>query len=120
MVANATDFSTDEKGLRGTSNESPGRDSNPRPAAYKAAALPLSYPGAQAPHAGFASLSARSGLAASTLSTRRTFGPRFQQEPYETSSPARTARSRDCNSASSALTSQVFFAECGARRGEAG
>jgi hypothetical protein len=46
MVANATDFSTDEKGLRGTSNESPGRDSNPRPAAYKAAALPLSYPGA--------------------------------------------------------------------------
>ena len=46
MVANATDFSTDEKGLRRTSNESPGRDSNPRPAAYKAAALPLSYPGA--------------------------------------------------------------------------
>jgi hypothetical protein len=46
MVANATDFSTDEKGLRETSNESPGRDSNPRPAAYKAAALPLSYPGA--------------------------------------------------------------------------
>ena len=46
MVANATDFSTDEKGLLGTSNESPGRDSNPRPAAYKAAALPLSYPGA--------------------------------------------------------------------------
>ena len=45
MVANATDFSTDEKGLQGTSNESPGRDSNPRPAAYKAAALPLSYPG---------------------------------------------------------------------------
>ena len=32
-------------------NQSPGRDSNPRPAAYKAAALPLSYPGAapQAP-----------------------------------------------------------------------
>src|SRR5215218_3553792 len=26
-------------------SESPGRDSNPRPAAYKAAALPLSYPG---------------------------------------------------------------------------
>ena len=51
MVANATDFSTDEKGLLGTSNQSPGRDSNPRPAAYKAAALPLSYPGAapQAP-----------------------------------------------------------------------
>src|SRR5215204_7396996 len=46
MVANATDFSTDEKGPRETSNESPGRDSNPRPAAYKAAALPLSYPGA--------------------------------------------------------------------------
>ena len=130
MVANATDFSTDEKGLLGTSNQSPGRDSNPRPAAYKAAALPLSYPGA-APHAGgYASLSARSSLrpslvstfrpTASTLSTLRTFSPRFQQEPYETSSPARTARSRDCNSASSALTSQVFFAECGARRGEAG
>jgi hypothetical protein len=49
MVANATDFSTDEKGLLGTSNQSPGRDSNPRPAAYKAAALPLSYPGAP-PH----------------------------------------------------------------------
>ena len=48
MVANATDFSTDEKGLQGTSNESPGRDSNPRPAAYKAAALPLSYPGVEA------------------------------------------------------------------------
>jgi hypothetical protein len=48
MVANTTDFSTDEKGLLGTSNESPGRDSNPRPAAYKAAALPLSYPGIRA------------------------------------------------------------------------
>src|SRR5215207_5061560 len=46
MVANATDFSTDEKRLLGASNQSPGRDSNPRPAAYKAAALPLSYPGA--------------------------------------------------------------------------
>src|SRR5215203_6650753 len=48
MVANETDFSTDEKGLRRTSKESPGRDSNPRPAAYKAAALPLSYPGLKA------------------------------------------------------------------------
>src|SRR5215204_5407498 len=46
MVANATDFSTDEKGLLETSDQSPGRESNPRPAAYKAAALPLSYPGA--------------------------------------------------------------------------
>ena len=65
MVANATDFSTDEKGLQGTSNESPGRDSNPRPAAYKAAALPLSYPGtppqaAHAPASGFR-FSTRSG-----------------------------------------------------------
>jgi hypothetical protein len=40
MVANAIDFSTEER-----AGESPGRDSNPRPAAYKAAALPLSYPG---------------------------------------------------------------------------
>jgi hypothetical protein len=48
MVANATDFSMNNKGPRGTSNESPGRDSNPRPAAYKAAALPLSYPGIRA------------------------------------------------------------------------
>src|SRR5215210_2474824 len=69
MVANATDFSTDEKVLRETSNESPGRDSNPRPAAYKAAALPLSYPGPPPQAArctlasqGYASLSARSGL----------------------------------------------------------
>jgi hypothetical protein len=84
MVANATDFSTDEKGLRETSNESPGRDSNPRPAAYKAAALPLSYPGAapqaaapacqHAPAYGLR-LSARSGLRP-PLSAR--FGPRFQ------------------------------------------
>src|SRR5215217_7873743 len=38
MVANAADFSTSHPGsLRG--------DSNPQPAAYKAAALPLSYPG---------------------------------------------------------------------------
>src|ERR671914_469165 len=95
MVANATDFSTDEKGLLGTSNQSPGRDSNPRPAAYKAAALPLSYPGAPPQVARctlaslrYASWSARSGLrptlvssfrpAASTLSTLRACGPRFQ------------------------------------------
>jgi hypothetical protein len=38
MVANAFDFSTE-------CHQSLGRDSNPRPAAYKAAALPLSYPG---------------------------------------------------------------------------
>src|SRR5215210_2346796 len=38
MVANTADFSTKPCG-------SLGRDSNPRPAAYKAAALPLSYPG---------------------------------------------------------------------------
>ena len=38
MVTNAADFSTDfQVSLRG--------DSNPQPAAYKAAALPLSYPG---------------------------------------------------------------------------
>ena len=42
MVANAADFSTEQA-------VSPGRDSNPRPAAYKAAALPLSYPGEKAP-----------------------------------------------------------------------
>src|SRR5215208_2762415 len=76
MVANATDFSTDEKGLREASNESPGRDSNPRPAAYKAAALPLRYPGGPPQVArrtlasqGYASLSARSGLR-SSLSAR--------------------------------------------------
>src|SRR5829696_7325873 len=41
MVANAADFSTSHPGsLRG--------DSNPQPAAYKAAALPLSYPGMKA------------------------------------------------------------------------
>ena len=38
MVANAAHFSTERR-------QSLGRDSNPRPAAYKAAALPLSYPG---------------------------------------------------------------------------
>ena len=73
MVANATDFSTDEQGLGGTSNESPGRDSNPRPAAYKAAALPLSYPGA--PHAGFASLSTRSSLRLPLVGISARFGP---------------------------------------------
>src|SRR5215211_7249445 len=64
-------------------------------------------------HAGFARLRQLVSTfrpAASTLSTLRSFGPRFQQEPYETSSPART---RDCNSANPALTSPVFFAESG-------
>src|SRR5215216_2611239 len=83
MVANATDFSTDEKGLRGISNESPGRDSNPRPAAYKAAALPLSYPGAAG---GCASLSARSGLRP-PLSAR--FGPSVLALSKSLSRPAR-------------------------------
>src|SRR5215212_8455387 len=41
IVANAADFSTQRQ-------RSLGRDSNPRPAAYKAAALPLSYPGVSA------------------------------------------------------------------------
>src|SRR5215212_3192638 len=127
MVANATDFSTDEKGLRRTSNESPGRDSNPRPAAYKAAALPLSYPGAtpqasrrtlawpacqHAPASGFRFHTFRP--AASPFSALRTFGPRSQQEPFETSSPV---RSRDCNSASPAPTSSI--AESGAHQGVA-
>ena len=73
MVANATDFSTDEKGLQGTSNESPGRDSNPRPAAYKAAALPLSYPGMppQATHASSASSSAHYSLRLPLFNTFR-------------------------------------------------
>src|SRR5215213_6082886 len=35
-------------GAKEAMGESPGRDSNPRPAAYKAAALPLSYPGLKA------------------------------------------------------------------------
>src|SRR5918994_155412 len=50
-------------------------------------------------------------------STLRTFGPRSQQESYETSSPGRGARSNDCNSASPTPTSS--FAECGARQGGA-
>src|SRR5215210_5449811 len=82
MVANATDISTDEKGLRRTSNESPGRDSNPRPAAYKAAALPLSYPGAPPAAArrtlasqSYASLSARYALRPSLVSTFRPLRP---------------------------------------------
>src|SRR5215211_3322911 len=115
MVANATDFSTEEKGLRGTSYESPGRDSNPRPAAYKAAALPLSYPGAppQAAHAGFASLSARSSLRL-PLSARSGLRPhisaRFGPSVLALSkSLSRPARSRDCNSASPAPKS--VFAE---------
>jgi hypothetical protein len=74
MVANATDFSTDEKGLRETSNESPGRDSNPRPAAYKAAALPLSYPGAP-PQA------ARRTLALPACQHAPASGFRFQHVP---------------------------------------
>src|SRR5215203_2609924 len=74
MVANATDFSTDEKGPRETSNESPGRDSNPRPAAYKAAALPLSYPGAP-PQA------ARRTLASPACQHAPASGFRFQHVP---------------------------------------
>src|SRR5215213_11929352 len=98
MVANATDFSTDEKGLRETSKESPGRDSNPRPAAYKAAALPLSYPGApQTARRTLASPACQHALASGFrlsacqhFSTLRTFGPRSQQVSFKTSSPART------------------------------
>src|SRR5215204_2641846 len=66
IVANAADFSTQRQ-------RSLGRDSNPRPAAYKAAALPLSYPGVSAfQHvAGFAgrlvSTLRPSGSALSTL-----------------------------------------------------
>src|SRR5919107_1341181 len=58
-------------------DESPGRDSNPRPAAYKAAALPLSYPGAT-PQASRRTLrpcglrsSARFGLRPTLVSTLR-------------------------------------------------
>src|SRR4051812_39520903 len=91
MVANTTDFSTERVSCEVLS---PGRDSNPRPAAYKAAALPLSYPGARpqasrrTPANAYASLSARFshrlplvgtlGLEASLVSTLRTFGPRFR------------------------------------------
>src|ERR687890_2191170 len=58
-------------------DQSPGRDSNPRPAAYKAAALPLSYPGAT-PQASRRTLrpcglrsSARFGLRPTLVSTLR-------------------------------------------------
>jgi hypothetical protein len=72
IVANAADFSTQRE-------RSLGRDSNPRPAAYKAAALPLSYPGVSAfQHVtGFAGLSARYALAGFAFSTLRACGPRL-------------------------------------------
>src|ERR687889_2024818 len=116
MVANATDFSTDEKRCRDLQRE-PGKGFEPPTGRLQGGCSTSELPGRAAaggaPHAqaspacqhalasGFR-LSARSGLAASTLSTLRTSGPRSQQEPYETSSPA---RSRDCNSANPALTS---------------
>ena len=80
MVANATDFSTDHERAK---DQSPGRDSNPRPAAYKAAALPLSYPGGP-PQATRRTLATLRQLvstfrpSASTFSALRTFDPRFQ------------------------------------------
>src|SRR5215210_3132751 len=122
MVANATDFSTNEK----HPEREPGKGFEPPTGRLQGGCSTSELPGrgaaGAAPHAGFASLSARSslrlplsarsGLAASTLSTLRTFGPRSQQEPFETSSPA---RSRDCNSASPAPASSI--AESGARQG---
>src|ERR671918_180274 len=107
MVANATDFSTDEKGCRETSNESPGRDSNPRPAAYKAAALPLSYPGApsQAARRTLAAAPACQHVPACGLHSQPASGLR---PSLSASSPART---RNCNSANPALTSPLVLAE---------
>src|SRR5215213_6834024 len=69
IVANAADFSTQRQ-------RSLGRDSNPRPAAYKAAALPLSYPGVSAlQHVALTGdLSARYALTGFAFSTLRPCG----------------------------------------------
>jgi hypothetical protein len=92
MVANATDFSTDEKGCRDFQGE-PGKGFEPPTGRLQGGCSTSELPGRCAaggtPHAGgCASLSARSGLrpslvsmfrpAASTLSPLRAFGPRFQ------------------------------------------
>src|ERR671913_1445061 len=105
MVANATDFSTDREGTAGTFDREPGKGFEPPTGRLQ----------------GGCSTSELPGRAARWLrqldSTLRTFGPRSQQESYETSSPGRGARSNDCNSASPTPTSS--FAECGARQGGA-
>ena len=65
MVANATDFSTDEKGLRDLQRE-PGKGFEPPTGRLQGGCSTSELPGRAAaggaPHAGFASLSARSSL----------------------------------------------------------
>ena len=110
-------------GTQTPQDQSPGRDSNPRPAAYKAAALPLSYPGAtpQAPRRTppcgrlvstlqpSASACRHARPLASLVSTLRTFGPRFRLGALGASSPVRAARFRDCSSAGAVPTLPLFF-----------
>src|SRR5215210_1130982 len=105
------------------SNQSPGRDSNPRPAAYKAAALPLSYPGAspQTTRRTLASPACQhapaSGLRLSAFQHASDLRSSLSARVLSTSSLGRGARSSDCSSASSTPTSS--FTESGARQGVA-
>jgi hypothetical protein len=127
MVANATDFSTDREGTAGTFDREPGKGFEPPTGRLQGGCSTSELPGRAAaggaPHAGFARLrkaspacqhapasglrlSARSGLAASTC--QHASGLKAlacQQESFETNWPARTIRSRDCNSANPAPTS---------------
>src|ERR687897_1652191 len=90
MVANATDFSTDEKGCRDLQGE-PGKGFEPPTGRLQGGCSTSELPGRGAA-GGCASLSARSGLrpslistfrpAASTISPHRTFGPPSQKDPF--------------------------------------
>src|SRR5215208_2689145 len=117
MVANATDFSTDEQGCRDLQGE-PGKGFEPPTGRLQGGCSTSELPGRAARWLRqLVSTLQPPASACQHLSTLRTFGPRSQQESFVTSSPTRSARSRDCTSAAPVPTSS--FAESGARQGVA-
>jgi hypothetical protein len=111
MVANATDFSTDEKGCRDLQGE-PGKGFEPPTGRLQGGCSTSELPGRGA--AGGtpqAAAPACQHAPACGLHSQPASGLR---PSLSASSPART---RNCNSANPALTSPLVLAESGARRG---